>query len=244
MSAMIEALNIISWNIRGAVNAKGRRRSIELVQLHHPTIFVVMETHCLFSSAESFWTKLDYKLCNKVEARGHSGGIWILIAQHSQQVTSEVVVSPQALIDDCNLLDLGATGLRFTWYRNQLGFPLAKRLDRALCDTKWQTLFPNAFVENLCQVYSDHCPLLVRCGSLIETKKNRPFRFQAAWATHKGFEKIIKDAWKRSTPTLVNGLNTVWKEAIEFNRNVFGTIFSRKREIQARLKGAQFELEK
>nr|KYP46578.1 Transposon TX1 uncharacterized [Cajanus cajan] len=148
------------------------------------------------------------------------------------------------LIDDCNLLDLGATGLRFTWYRNQLGSVLAKRLDRALCDTQWQTLFPNAFVENLCRVYSDHCPLLVRCGGLSETKKDRPFRFQAAWATHKGFKKIVKDAWIRSMPTLVNGLNTVRKEAIEFNRNVFGNIFLRKREIQARLNGAQLELEK
>ncbi|XP_020225484.1 uncharacterized protein LOC109807377 [Cajanus cajan] len=148
------------------------------------------------------------------------------------------------LIDECNLLDLGAKGLRFTWYRKQLKSVLAKHLDKALCDTHWQTLFPNAFVENLFQVYSDHCPLLVRFGSLRETRKDCPFKFQAAWATHRGFEKIVKDAWTRSLPTLVNGLNAVMKEAIEFNRNVFGNIFSRKREVQARLKGVQLELEK
>nr|KYP69620.1 hypothetical protein KK1_008819 [Cajanus cajan] len=95
------------------------------------------------------------------------------------------------VLNDCNLLDMGAKGLRFTWYRNQRGVVLAKRLDRAVCNVAWQAMFPEAYVENLCRVYSDHCPLLLRRDGSRDKSQDRPFRFQAAWATHKDFERIV-----------------------------------------------------
>nr|KYP77120.1 hypothetical protein KK1_021391 [Cajanus cajan] len=110
------------------------------------------------------------------------------------------------VLNDCNLLDMGAKCLRFTWYRNQRGVVLAKRLDRAVCNVEWQAMFPEAYVENLCMVYSDHCPILLRRKGSRDKAQDRPFRFQAAWATHKGFERIVREAWGRSTPTLANGL--------------------------------------
>ncbi|XP_020228435.1 uncharacterized protein LOC109809509 [Cajanus cajan] len=219
--------NILSWNIRGAVNAKGKRRVAELVRLHHPSIFIVLETHCQFSSVESFWSKLGYRLCYSMEATGHSGGIWVLMALSCSAKVSDLASHPQAMsfmvvegskrwvctavyasprvelrqgvwahlrelggritlpwlvlgdfneimfssecrggrfsssrasqfldvLNDCNLLDMGAKGLRFTWYRNQRGVVLAKRLDRAVCNVEWQAMFPEAYVENLCMCY-------------------------------------------------------------------------------------------
>nr|KYP37152.1 Transposon TX1 uncharacterized [Cajanus cajan] len=38
------------------------------------------------------------------------------------------------VLNECNLLDMGAKGLRFTWYRNQRGVVLAKRLDCVVCN--------------------------------------------------------------------------------------------------------------
>ncbi|XP_020240074.1 uncharacterized protein LOC109818933 [Cajanus cajan] len=122
------------------------------------------------------------------------------------------------VLNDCNFLDMGAKGLRFTWYRNQPGVMLAKRLDRAVCNVAWQAMIPEAYVENLCRVYSDHCPLLLRLDGSREKNQERPFRFQAAWATHKGFERIVKEAWCRSTPTLANGLQAIRTDAIKFNK--------------------------
>nr|KYP69646.1 Transposon TX1 uncharacterized [Cajanus cajan] len=177
-------------NHAGAVNAKGKRRVSELVRLHHPSLFIVLETHCQFSSVESFWRKLDYQLCYSVEATGHSGGIWVLMAgscttnisafaSHPQAISFKVVEGSKSwvctpvyanprvdlrqrvwahlrelggrvtlpwlvlgdfneillstecrggrfslsrasqfleVVNDCNLLDMGAKGLRFTWF--------------------------------------------------------------------------------------------------------------------------------
>nr|KYP31768.1 Transposon TX1 uncharacterized [Cajanus cajan] len=115
---------------------------------------------------------------------------------------------------------MGAKGLRFTWYRNQRGVVLAKRLDRAMCNVAWQALFPEPYVENLCRVYSDHCPLLLRQEGSRDISHDRPFRFQATWATHKDFE-----------------------DAIQFNHEVFGNITTRKKALQRRLRRVQLQLE-
>src|ERR1044072_222170 len=68
-----------------------------------------------------------------------------------------------SVMDECNLIDLGAIGTRFTWERWHQGERvLAKRLDRAMGDVSWRMLFPEAYVEHLARVYSDHSPLLLR----------------------------------------------------------------------------------
>ena len=54
------------------------------------------------------------------------------------------------MIDERHLIDLGANGERFTWFRsNQGARRLAKRLGRALGDVSWRNQFPEAFVTNL-----------------------------------------------------------------------------------------------
>jgi hypothetical protein len=50
----------------------------DLVRMHHPSIFCVLETHILFSGVEKFWFSLGYKPIFLQEAHGHSGGIWVL----------------------------------------------------------------------------------------------------------------------------------------------------------------------
>lgn len=88
------------------------------------------------------------------------------------------------MIDDCNFIDLGAVGSKFTWEKRENGVrTIAKRLDRALGDISWRHVFPEAYVEHLPSVYSDHSPLLVCCDADQGDYLSRPFRFQAAWTT-------------------------------------------------------------
>lgn len=61
-------------------------------------------------------------------------------------------------INECHLLDLGFDGPLFTWKHGQL----LERLDRVLCNTSWQGLFPEASVTHLPLQPYDHCGLWVR----------------------------------------------------------------------------------
>ena len=70
---------IISWNVRRVVSRGGQRYVKEMVHKYSPKVFVVMETHCLFMKAERFWKNLSFQPIAIIEARGHSGGIWVLV---------------------------------------------------------------------------------------------------------------------------------------------------------------------
>lgn len=65
-------------------------------------------------------------------------------------------------INKCKLLDLGSSGPRMTWTNNRQGLAnTMERLDRALCNEDWQTMFPEETVKVLPRTYSDHSPLVV-----------------------------------------------------------------------------------
>lgn len=149
------------------------------------------------------------------------------------------------VMEDCGLMDLGAKGHRFTWYRKARGArPISKHLDRAFSDSDWRVQFPEAYVENLVRHHSDHCPMLLRCKAVIPDKHARPFRFRAAWLFHKDFPSIVQSAWIKGNHRVPISLDSVRKYALEFNENVFGNIFKRKRKLEARIRGLQRSLEK
>lgn len=147
-------------------------------------------------------------------------------------------------IDTCYLIDLGATESQYTWYRKEGGLhKIAKRLDRALGDSDWRRLFPEAYVENLARCYSDHRPLLLRRSGFVPNRQARPFRFQDAWLTHEDFDNIVKTAWDRNHADITTRLNKVRKEALVFNDEVFGNIFRRKKDLEFQICKIQKRLE-
>ncbi|XP_057452893.1 uncharacterized protein LOC130744751 [Lotus japonicus] len=149
-----------------------------------------------------------------------------------------------ALLEDCRLVDLGAVGGRFTWFRKTNNrVILSKRLDRALGDIDWRVAFPDAFVEVLHRIHSDHSPLLIHCGISGAAPTNRPFRFIAAWADHPEYKNLVAEAWVEDGRNIVDKLDRVRSESISFNRETFGNIFRRKRWVEGRLRGVQRELD-
>lgn len=141
-------------------------------------------------------------------------------------------------------MDLGATGSNFTWHRNRNGLRIvSKRLDRALSDCSWRMAFPEAGVENLCRLYSDHHPIILRCGGVSSCRGDRPFRFEAFWASHQDFLDVVREAWAQGNHEVIDGLEHVQKEASRFNEEVFGNVFRRKRLLEARIRGIQKKLE-
>jgi endonuclease/exonuclease/phosphatase family metal-dependent hydrolase len=75
---LLEDISILSWNIRGALGKQSRCQVRDIINSCHPSLVLLYETHGVFSKVERKWISLGYNLVFIQEARGHSGGIWIL----------------------------------------------------------------------------------------------------------------------------------------------------------------------
>ncbi|XP_072067051.1 uncharacterized protein [Arachis hypogaea] len=147
-------------------------------------------------------------------------------------------------LDDCELFDLKVTGRRYTWYRAvQASRDLAKRLDRALVNEAWMSMFPEGYSEILSRLHSDHCPILVRCHGSPRVKGSRPFRFQAAWATHPSYKHVISKAWNQEFGGVTERLKMVQQASLDFNSKIFGNIFVRKNKLEYQIDQIQRRLE-
>lgn len=70
-------------------------------------------------------------------------------------------------INNCGLIDLGASGPKMTWSNGKDGFAhTLKRLDRALGDGEF-IKFPEAAITNLPRTTSYHSPLLINLTGTI-----------------------------------------------------------------------------
>jgi hypothetical protein len=312
-------VSVLSWNIWGALNKTAQRYLMDLIRRYSPTFLIIMETHGNFAKTTSFWNKAGYSKVAIAEARGQSGGLWIL-----KQNSSNVLVSVEDIfhdtitlkisvgndswlltgmyaspiytkrlelwhhltslnvnfagpwmiigdfnetilpgeqkggnfnqnkadallrvMDECQFVDIATTGNKYTWTRNCVGQRrIFKKLDRGIANLPWQLAFPEAYVEVLCRLHSDHHPLLLRCGNLSQRSGPRPFRFEAAWITHPEYQDVVRTAWSKTTPCPIAGLNQVKIDSLNFNSNVFGNIRHRKHRLERRIKGIQLSLER
>ncbi|KAF9594175.1 hypothetical protein IFM89_028832 [Coptis chinensis] len=81
------------------------------------------------------------------------------------------------IINDLALIDIGFQGYPYTW-SNKRTSPdnIQKRLDRALVNIDWYTLFPNATLVHKAAIGSDHCPILLDTQPSPKTTP-KPFKF-------------------------------------------------------------------
>jgi hypothetical protein len=100
-------------------------------------------------------------------------------------------------LSDCDLVDLGFTGLPFTYDNGRRGAANVKvRLDRAVADTGWRDLFGEASLRHLVSSRSDHCPLLLAIQKEEwEHHKPRIFRYEIMWERLDSLAEEITEAW-------------------------------------------------
>ncbi|CAL1372535.1 unnamed protein product [Linum trigynum] len=100
------------------------------------------------------------------------------------------------------LVDLGFSGPKYTWSRgDQQQTYKASRLDRSLCNLRWNTSYPNTSVVHLPRFHSDHNPIL----TTVELQQGhqslpRQFKFEAAWLTNDSLQEVVTESWNPSCP--------------------------------------------
>lgn len=149
------------------------------------------------STRDNFW----HYLCSispSIQCPWLLLGDWNEILLPSEQKGC-IFLQPRAaafgnVLDFCGLLDLNTSGGKFTWHRKQGYKHMAKRLDRGLANLHWRLAFPEAYIEVLCRLHSDHNPLLLRMGGMPQLRGPKPFRFEAAWMVHEDYQGIVKTA--------------------------------------------------
>jgi hypothetical protein len=98
-------------------------------------------------------------------------------------------------IDYLQLLELDLNGKLFTW-TNEQDDPTMSRIDRFLATTEWHDIFPQADLQDIGTMTSDHCPLIMQ--GLSAFSFYRGFRFEAFWTKIDGFNEVVQQAWTSS----------------------------------------------
>lgn len=145
-------------------------------------------------------------------------------------------------LDKCFMVDLGFSSPRFTWNnKRDVGVLIQERIDRFFVNPGWCSLYPDARVSHLTRCHSDHCPVLLELKPRSSINLSRPFKFQSCWLADPGFPRVVERAWSQENH-LKEAISRSEKEAIGWNKDHFGNIFVKKRNIMARLNGIQHSL--
>ncbi|KAI8025856.1 hypothetical protein LOK49_LG02G03284 [Camellia lanceoleosa] len=83
-------------------------------------------------------------------------------------------------LNNCKLMDLGCAGPRLTWSNNRKGWANTMvRLDKAMCNTEWCTVFPDGAVKPK----TTRLHFLIWVGKVAHSKIGRRWRLDNSWNT-------------------------------------------------------------
>ena len=104
----------------------------------------------------------------------------------------------RSALEKCNLSDLGYSGAKFTWTNCQPDGNFIKvRLDRAVANTQWCSMFKEASVQVLAGRSSDHKPIQLNLATNLQVhgEKRRGFKFELNWTLEAGYQQVVEEAW-------------------------------------------------
>lgn len=143
-------------------------------------------------------------------------------------------------INHNGLIDLGFRERKYTLtnkrYRNRSSFIL-ERLDRCLSNEAWLNFFPEASVTHLPKTHFDHPPLLL-CLKLHHFITSKSFRMETIWCFHPSLSQMVRQSFDTTTD-LTEALAHFQAHITTWNRDIFGNIFHRKKNILDRIDGIQ-----
>lgn len=105
-----------------------------------------------------------------------------------------------------------------------------------MANFNWFVHFQDAYIEHLSWYKSDHRPILLKLGKGQENRSPNRFIFLASWATDSSFKDVIKGNWHKDEDW-PKACHRITEKIIKWNREVFGSIHIRKKQLSNRLRG-------
>ncbi|GAU21362.1 hypothetical protein TSUD_189490 [Trifolium subterraneum] len=103
----------------------------------------------------------------------------------------------RSAVSDCDLTDIHLGGYPFTWIKS-IGTShfIEERLDRAMANSSWLSLFSDVKLVNLIASRSDHSPLLLQSSCMIRNGNTYSFKFENIWLKEDDIEEVVADGWQ------------------------------------------------
>ncbi|KAH1229023.1 hypothetical protein GmHk_10G028887 [Glycine max] len=172
----------------------------KLLVAFYKLIFVNVYAPCDLVGKKALWDEL-----RQLKASNPSG-MWCFLGDFNSIRSSQERISlsqrradPYDIaafnqwIDDMELQEIKCSGNSFTWIRPN--GCVKSRLDRFLVSQNWLSLWPESYQTVLQRNLSDHCPSILQTNMVDWGPK--PFRVFDWWLQQKGYQKMVREAWKK-----------------------------------------------
>lgn len=150
------------------------------------------------------------------------------------------------VLDECNLLDLGYVGKKFTWSKNfPNGGMVWERLDRAMSTADWIDLFPVTKVQTLSCVSSNHSPILILPNG-FGVKSQWPWRFKQMWLENRGCHDTMVEEWETTISdspmaATVSKIEACQRKLIQWSKHSFCNVSVELKEKRKLLQAVERE---
>ena len=133
-------------------------------------------------------------------------------------------------LDECGFADLGYVEQKYTWYKQLTGgVTVWERLDRAVANNDWISLYPGTMVKHLECGFSDHKPIIIHLEG-IPIRKQKPWRFEQVWLKEDECRAVVESAWQESLSStspmgvIETNLETCQARLRSWSKDSFGNI--------------------
>jgi hypothetical protein len=132
---------------------------------------------------------------------------------------------------DCNLTDLGFSGVPYTYDNKRSGRPNVRvRLDRAVACPAWRDRFSDSQVQHLTSPVSDHCPILLQIEKEVRATNRQPkWQYEILWERESELAERVAAAWgeagqKSDLADIMQGLHKVMTTLPTWSKRKFGNV--------------------
>ncbi|XP_019432656.1 PREDICTED: uncharacterized protein LOC109339641 [Lupinus angustifolius] len=229
----------------------GLSPSVIAISTQHISISITLENKSLLISAiyahtnhihrRQLWSELQILMATYPGSWCTFGDFNAVLGAHEcrgERLPSRISCEEfKCFADNTNLLHLPTTGAKFTWSTKRRGVALIeRRLDIALCNDEWFSIWTHVACCTLPKIASDHYPLLLTSCS-VNFNKPTPFRFHKMWLSHMDCKRLVSVTWSKSVIgchmfVLAQKLKLMKHELKVWNTKVFGNIHPKVRQAK------------